>query len=127
MSEADLQALTQAVSAMDATVNEPEVWSRQNKQFHLMICQFAGVSLIGRMLEKALDHWDRLRVHYIQAVLQQRIVAAQQEHHALLLAFQARNTEEVERLLRAHNQAALHAYIEVLQSKGLLVTPEGGC
>lgn len=127
MGEAEVQELTRAVEAMDATVAAPEVWSTQNKQFHLTICQFANVTLIDGMLEKALDHWDRLRTFYIKDVLQVRITEAQQEHHALVAAFRNRDPHCVEQLLRTHNQRALAAYIEVLRAHGYLEHQEGEC
>jgi len=79
------------------------------------------------MLEKALDHWDRLRTFYIKDVLQVRITEAQQEHHALVAAFRNRDPDCVEQLLRTHNQRALAAYIEVLRAHGYLEHQEGEC
>jgi hypothetical protein len=39
------------------------------------------------MLENTLDHWDRLRLHYVSDVLQQRIPEAQAEHRRMIEAF----------------------------------------
>lgn len=127
MSAGELAELTALVDTMDRNVEDANTWSDQNKQFHLLICRFSRVELIGRMLEKAFDHWDRLRSYYVQDVLQNRIVEAQREHHDLLAAFQRRDADSVEQLLRAHNQSALVAYIEVMRSNGLLETKEGEC
>jgi hypothetical protein len=118
---------------MDATVAAPEVWSTQNKQFHLAICKFANVTLIDGMLEKALDHWDRLRTLYIKDVLQVRITEAQQEHHALVAAFRTRDPDR-RQLLRTHNQrwqpisVLRHGYVSTKEENadGCIITLQTG-
>ncbi|MCS6828749.1 MAG: GntR family transcriptional regulator [Caldilinea sp.] len=127
MTEAELEELDALVQAMDAAIDDPNAWSQLNRQFHLMICRFAQVQLIERMLEMVLDHWERLRLHYVSAVLQPRIPEAQQDHREIIAAFRRRNPEEVERLLRSHNQRALAAYIDLLTQSGHLEQQTGGC
>ncbi|MFO7634500.1 MAG: GntR family transcriptional regulator [Caldilinea sp.] len=127
MGEAELAELTAIVAAMDSSLDDPETWSQQNRQFHLMICRFSHVQLIERMLENALDHWDRLRLHYVRDVLQHRIPEAQQDHRRMIEAFRRRAPDEIEQLLRSHNQRALAAYIDLLLQNGYLEQREGGC
>lgn len=127
MSDAEMAELAAIVADMDSLLDDPERWSQQNRQFHLMICRFSHVQLIGRMLENALDHWERLRVHYVNDVLQHRIPEAQQDHHRIIDAFRRRDADEIEHLLRSHNQRALSAYIDLLQQNGYLEQSEGGC
>ena len=127
MTEAELAELDVVVQAMDAAIDNPETWSQLNRQFHLMICRFAQVQLIERMLEVVLDHWERLRLHYVSAVLQPRIPEAQQDHREILAAFRRRDPEAVERLLRSHNQRALTAYIDLLTQSGHLEQQTGDC
>lgn len=127
MSDAELAELTAIVTDMDSLLADPERWSQQNRQFHLMICRFSHVQLIERMLENALDHWDRLRLHYVKDVLQHRMPEAQRDHHRMIEAFRRRDADEIEHLLRSHNQRALAAYIDLLQQSGYLEQREGGC
>lgn len=127
MGEAELAELTAIVAAMDSSLDDPETWSQQNRQFHLMICRSSHVQLIERMLENALDHWDRLRLHYVRDVLQHRIPEAQQDHRRMIEAFRRRAPDEIEQLLRSHNQRALAAYINLLLQNGYLEQREGGC
>jgi DNA-binding GntR family transcriptional regulator len=127
MSDEELAELAAVVTEMDGLLGDPENWSRKNRQFHLMICQFSHVQLIERMLENALDHWDRLRLHYVSDVFQPRMPEAQQDHHRMIEAFRRRDADEVEHLLRSHNQRALAAYIDLLQQNGFLEQREGEC
>jgi DNA-binding GntR family transcriptional regulator len=127
MTEAELAELEALVQAMDDALKDPDTWSQLNRQFHLMICRFAQVQLIERMLEMVLDHWERLRLHYVSAVLQPRIPEAQQDHREMIAAFRRRDPEEVESLLRSHNQRALAAYIDLLTQSGHLEQQTGGC
>lgn len=127
MSEEQRAELSALVMRMDGCTDDPEAWSQRNREFHLLICRFANVQLIGRMLENTLDHWDRLRLHYLTDVLQQRIPAAQAEHRRIMDAFARRDADAVEALLRAHNQGALAAYVELMQQQGHLDHVQGGC
>lgn len=127
MSEAELDELAALVAAMDNAVDDPETWSQLNRQFHLMICRFAQVQLIERMLEMVLDHWERLRLQYVSDVLQPRIPEAQRDHRDIIAAFRRRVPDDVEHLLRSHNQRALAAYIDLLTQSGHLEQQTGGC
>lgn len=128
MSDAELAELMAIVADMDNLLADPERWSQQNRQFHLMICRFSRVQLIERMLENALDHWDRLRLHYVRDVFQPRMPEAQQDHHRMIEAFHRRDADDIERLLRSHNQRALAAYTVLLQQNGYLEQRrEGEC
>ncbi|HHY57154.1 MAG TPA: GntR family transcriptional regulator [Chloroflexi bacterium] len=127
MNDEQRAELATLVARMDVCTDDPETWSQLNREFHLLICRFANVQLIGRMLENTLDHWDRLRLHYVQDVLQQRIPEAQAEHRQMLAAFAHRDPDAIESLLRAHNRGALAAYVEWMVHQGHLVHTEGGC
>lgn len=127
MSDAQRAELADLVAQMDNCTDDPEAWSRLNREFHLLICRFAGVQLIGRMLENILDHWERLRLHYVADVLQQRIPEAQAEHRRIMEAFERRDPDTIEALLRIHNQHALAAYVELMSQQGHLDRTEGGC
>lgn len=127
MSDAQRAELAVLVAQMDGCTADPEAWSQLNREFHLLICRFAGVQLIGRMLENTLDHWDRLRLHYVTDVLQQRIPEAQAEHRRMIEAFERRDPDTIEALLRIHNQHALAAYVELMLQQGHLDRTEGGC
>lgn len=126
MSDEEVESLADLVQRMDTTIDDPDRWSEQNKQFHLLICEYAYTGLIQGMMRKVLDHWDRLRLHYLKDVLGQRIVTAQAEHHEIISAFRERNPDAVEAILRTHNQNALASYIGYLQSAGYLVADAGG-
>lgn len=120
MSDAELDTLAQLVQEMNDCVTDTERWSKLNKQFHMLVCDYAQTGLIKGMMRNVLNHWDRLRQHYLKDVLGQRIVVAQEEHRQIMAAFQQRDADEVERLVRAHNQHALASYIGHLQVAGHL-------
>lgn len=125
MTDAHLQTLTQMVKKMDESLHDPESWSEQNKAMHLFICECANTLLVMKMMQKAFDHWDRLRFQYLQKISATRIYNAQEEHRLLLAAFLQRDPVAVEQIIREHNQSALQSYIEYLQSEGHLVSTEG--
>jgi DNA-binding GntR family transcriptional regulator len=118
MSDDQMETLEDLIFSMDASMDDPDQWAQDNKRLHLFICECAKTRLIQRMMQKVLDHWDRLRLHYLKDVSAQRIKVAQQEHKQILAAFQGRDPDEVERVIRAHNRSALAAYIQHLQSTG---------
>jgi DNA-binding GntR family transcriptional regulator len=125
MSEDEVAKLDELVQQMDACMDDPESWVKLNKQFHLQICDYAHTNLIKEMMRKVLDHWDRLRAYYMKDVLVVRLEMAQVEHRQIVAAFHNRDAEEVERLLRAHNQNALAAYNKYLQAAGHLTSGKG--
>ncbi len=118
MSDDDLKTLATMVEAMDASLDNPEQWSQQNKQMHLFICECAKTALTLKMMQTTLDHWDRLRLHYFKDVSGRRIHAAQGEHKLILAAFGTRDPEAVERAIREHNRSALASYIQHLEATG---------
>lgn len=118
MSGDQLNILEQMILNMDSSVDHPDQWSQENKQLHLFICECARTGLIQKMMRKVLDHWDRLRMHYLKDVSAQRIKIAQQEHKAILAAFRTHDQDEVERVVHEHNQSALTSYIKHLQATG---------
>jgi DNA-binding GntR family transcriptional regulator len=127
MSEKEMETLAGLVRQMDASIDDPDRWAGQNKHFHLLICDYSHTGLIRDMMRKVLDHWDRLRLYYLKDVLGHRIKKAQEEHRQIMAAFHARDIDEVERLIRSHNQNALTSYIGHLQSAGYLESNPEGC
>jgi DNA-binding GntR family transcriptional regulator len=120
MSENEIVALEELMEQMDASVDDPDRWSKLNKQFHLQIADYAKTGLIKGMMHNVLDHWDRLRLYYVKDVLWHRVTAAQNEHRQIMAAFWRRDPDAVEQLIREHNQNALASYIEHLQFAGHL-------
>jgi DNA-binding GntR family transcriptional regulator len=127
MSEDEMIKLADLIKRMDDNINYPEQWSQDNKQLHLFVCECSKNVLTMKMTQKVLDHWDRLRLHYLKDVFGYRIADAQNEHKQILTAFQSRNPDEVEQAVRKHNQNALQSYIQHLQSSGQIQTGEDGC
>ena len=126
MTETEIAKLDDLVQQMDATMDDPENWSKLNKAFHLLICDYAHTGLIKEMMRKVLDHWDRLRVYYMKDVLGLRVKMAQAEHRQIMTAFHNRNADEAEQVIRVHNQNALAAYNNYLQVAGHL-DEDGDC
>jgi DNA-binding GntR family transcriptional regulator len=127
MSDEEMETLEELINNMDSSVERPDQWSRENKHLHLFICECAKTTLIQKMMQKILDHWDRLRLHYLKDVSGQRIKIAQQEHKQILAAFRTRDPEEVERVICAHNQSARASYIQHLRATGQISDDEDDC
>lgn len=126
ISDDDVNTLSNLVDEMNTAVADPHRWSVLNKQFHMLVCDLAQTGLIKGMMRNVLNHWDRLRQHYLKDVLGQRLVVAQEEHRQIMDAFYRRDADEVEQLVRIHNQNALASYIEHLRVAGHLSVASGG-
>lgn len=120
LTDADLARLERQVAAMESMTFDAEAWSLRNKQLHLFIAEHSGTGLAARVLDIALDHWDRLRRHFLEEVSSGRMPDAQRDHVALLAALKRRDPTAVERTLREHNRAALSAYTDHLRARGHL-------
>jgi DNA-binding GntR family transcriptional regulator len=113
------ELLRTIVSDMDGTVDrrEYERWAEMNGRLHRSIGEVAAMPLLREMTDRALSRWERLRRHYFQGVLVPRVEQAQREHRELLAALVARDPDEAERVVRAHNRNAQAAYSVFLQQQ----------
>lgn len=127
ITEDDLNQVEQILRCMNATIDIPDQWSQQNIQFHLSICDCAKTSLVRNAMGKAFDHWDRLRNHYVDGVFLQRIEVAQQEHWEMFEALSSRDADKFVQITHRHNQTALAAYVNYLESKGYITTSGDEC
>jgi len=116
LTDDDRRMLKDIVTGMGALVaaGDAEAWSRQNRQFHQFICDRAGTRLIGSVMTKVLDHWDRLHRVFLKEVFAKRLPEAQKEHQEILQALNERDPDKVEKVIRKHNRHALNAYQEYL-------------
>jgi DNA-binding GntR family transcriptional regulator len=62
-----------------------------------------------------LDHWDRLHRHFLKEVFVRHLPVAQKQHWQILRAIRTGDPDEVESLVRKHNQSALLAYQDYLR------------
>jgi DNA-binding GntR family transcriptional regulator len=110
------QSLQAIVLEMDTAVGsqEYERWAEMNGKLHRSIGEVAAMPLLREMTDRALSRWERLRRHYFQGVLVPRVEQAQREHRELLGALLARDPDEAERVVRAHNRNAKTAYSDFL-------------
>jgi len=109
---ADLEAI---VARMDTLTSDAEAWSQENRHFHEFICARAGTQLVASLITKVLDHWDRLHRHFLKEVFANHLPIAQKQHWQILRAIRTGDADEVESLVRKHNQSALRAYEEYLR------------
>jgi DNA-binding GntR family transcriptional regulator len=93
-------------------------WAELNSQFHLAISRLSRMPMLHEMLQRALDHWDRVRRHFFRDVFTRRAETAQREHHELLRLIRARDLDGLEHAMRMHNRNALVAYTSHLDSAG---------
>jgi DNA-binding GntR family transcriptional regulator len=114
MSDADLNTLEEILARMDSLVGEPELWSQENRHFHKFICDKSGTRLVGSLMSKVLDHWDRLHRYFLQDVFARRLPQAQREHWKILKTLRTRDPAETEAAIREHAQASLTAYTKCL-------------
>ena len=110
MTDADLKALEEMAKKMDELVGDPERWSVENRRFHSFICEKSGTRLVGLLMSKVLDHWDRLHRYFLNDVFARRLRQAQREHWEILTTLRTRNLDRTEAVVRAHARAAMTAY-----------------
>ena len=111
----ELSDLETIVARMDALTSDAEAWSQENRHFHEFICARAGTQLVASLITKVLDHWDRLHRHFLKEVFVNHLPIAQKQHWQILRAIRTGDADEVESLVRKHNQSALRAYEEYLR------------
>jgi DNA-binding GntR family transcriptional regulator len=118
-SDEDLARLGVLVAAMDRALDQDRrgEWADLNSQFHLAISRLSGMPMLHAMLQRALDHWDRVRRYFFEDVLTRRAETAQREHHALLHLVTLRDLDGLEQAMRMHNRGALAAYTAHLDSE----------
>jgi DNA-binding GntR family transcriptional regulator len=113
---AALQRLQVLLDRMDRALaaNRADRWAELNTEFHLAIGGMSGMPMVQQMLQRALDHWDRVRRHFFTGVFTRRAAVAQREHHQMLSQLRAADGDGVERTMKMHNRAALQAYLAYL-------------
>src|SRR5258708_15837057 len=116
MTEADFGELDALLRHMDSLVNDPDEWSRENARFHQLICDRAETPLVRHMMDKVLQHWDRLRSYLLKDVFVHRVATAQRDHWRIFEAIRARDVALLARVVHDHNQSALAAYLEHLKT-----------
>ena len=116
MTDEDLETLRATIARMEELVDDPEAWTRENLALHQFICARAGTFLVGALLQKAQEHWDRLRRYYFADVFTHRVKESQKEHLEILEALTSRDPERIEESIRAHNRRALRAYVTYLSN-----------
>ena len=115
---AALDRLGGIVDGMDQALAAGRVqrWALLNTRFHLAISAETDMPLLHQMLQRAFDHWDRIRRFYFRGVLIHRARLAQADHHTMMAAMRARDLRGLELVCRRHNQAALAAYTSYLDA-----------
>jgi DNA-binding GntR family transcriptional regulator len=125
MSDSDFNVLQEILVKMDSLIGDPELWSQENRHFHKYICEKSGTRLVGSLMSKVLDHWDRLHRYFLRDVFARRLPQAQREHWKILKALRARDPTETEAVIREHAQASLTAYTKYLSGAELVETQGG--
>jgi DNA-binding GntR family transcriptional regulator len=110
MSESEFNVLEAILIKMDSLITEPELWSTENRHFHSFICDKSGTRLVGTLMKKVLDHWDRLHRYFLKDVFARRLPQAQREHWKILRNLRTRDPVRTEAVIREHARAAMSAY-----------------
>jgi DNA-binding GntR family transcriptional regulator len=119
MADADFDVLEEILVKMDSLVADPELWSQENRHFHKYICDKSGTRLVGSLMSKVLDHWDRLHRYFLTDVFARRLPQAQREHWKILKTLRTRDPAETEGVIREHAQSSLTAYTKYLSGMQL--------
>ena len=92
----EIDALAALLAEMDAAVaeGEYELWGELNTRLHVSIASYARMPTLREITERVFDLWHRVQRCFLKVVLVQRVLQAQQEHHAILRALRERSEEE---------------------------------
>ncbi|HEY64775.1 MAG TPA: GntR family transcriptional regulator [Caldilineae bacterium] len=120
MSDEDLDEMEKRLREMDNLIDDLDRWSEENIRLHQFICERAGTPLVGALMTKVVDHWERLRQLYLSDVFAHRVPEAQRQHWEILRALRARDPDLLEEVVRKHNRSALEAYTKYMESAGLM-------
>ena len=110
MSDSDFSVLEKMLEKMDSLMGDPELWSQENRHFHRFICEKSGTRLVGSLMSKVLDHWDRLHRYFLKDVFARRLRQAQREHWKILRTLRTRDPARTEAVVREHARNAMSAY-----------------
>jgi DNA-binding GntR family transcriptional regulator len=115
MSKDDFARMEVMLREMDRLQADLDAWSAANVRLHQFICDCAGMPLVKSTLTKVLDHWDRLRRHYLNDVFAHRVRVAHRDHWQMFRAMRGCDVDRLERIVHEHNRAARDAYTEQFQ------------
>lgn len=110
----DLSMLSDLLGEMDNILQsgDYERWANLNTRFHMAVADISAMPMLREMTRKVLDQWDRIRSYFFREVLVHRLFKSQEEHRSVVQAINKRDCEQVERLVKAHNQDALEDYLK---------------
>lgn len=100
--EKHIEALRQAISRMDASLDDAQAFIEADSDFHITLAEAAGNELLSLMLDTIVDllHELRLRIFHVPGGPQR----GQYYHRQILEAVLARDPEQARRCMRAHMQ-----------------------
>jgi len=113
--EGDLARLDELLAEMDALADgrDQRAWVEANIAFHLAIADCCRMPLLTSCTRSCLARWQRIRLTLFELDIDENCAALTREHHAIVEAIRARDDKRLERLLRAHNDAARAHYLDI--------------
>ncbi|MCD6290850.1 MAG: GntR family transcriptional regulator [Anaerolineae bacterium] len=120
MSDEDIAQMEELLTDMDDLLEDLDQWSEANIRLHEFICDRGGTPLVGSLMKRVVDHWERLRRYYLNEVFAHRVREAQAQHWRMLEAIRDRDPDLLKQVVRTHNQTALDAYIKHMRAAGHL-------
>ena len=114
------RSLEELVEEMDRSLeaDQQDAWAELNTSSTSRSAGCRACRCSTQMLQRALDHWDRVRRHFFSGVLTRRADQAQREHHEMVAQMKRARPERLEQLMRTHNRGALAAYTAHLEASG---------
>lgn len=109
---AQFEKLAQMIDNMQGYAASSDEWSAKNIELHMFICDIADMTITKNMMQRTLQHWDRLRRYYLQEVSKQRIPQAQKDHYELLKAMRTGEEQGIIDIIQMHNESALSDYLD---------------
>jgi len=114
ITDEQIHDLEQLVAEMDKN-KDPRSWSNQNIEFHMLLCDIAGMSLVKSMMRHTLYHWQRYQYYYLHDILNSRLDIAQADHVELLAVIKQADPHNIEAIIQQHNRKAFSAYVTYLE------------
>ena len=114
-----ISKLEKLAQAMEKN-NDPEVFLKLDREFHLLSYSGADTALLGEMVERMWNTTQHYRRAYTVLLTQNSFVNAHYEHHLLVAALKRNDPDDASRVLFGHirrTRVELSTHPELFQSQ----------
>ncbi|GEP45755.1 GntR family transcriptional regulator [Brevifollis gellanilyticus] len=112
LAEGNLLELEALLKKMESSAQKGDRagFEAANREFHLLPCRIGGFTRVEQTLQSLLTEWERLHRSAFPLAQPPDMVAANQDHRAIVNALKNKEAAKLGPLLARHNQTAVEHY-----------------